>query len=284
MNKNFNVLITGIDGFSGSALKIFFDKIKINYFGISRKYKNKKIIKWDLVKKKNKKINYKINWIIHTAAIHKILDFEKNSRDNKIKNIKMTKNLIEFAKKNQIRNFIFFSTIDLSYNNISGKKQNYNLSKLKSESLLLKAYKKKIFKKVIILRVPAILGKKANDNFIINTIKKLENNHNIFINDRSKYNNFVHINDLCNLILKILVFCRKKNIEKTYFVEFIDCLSSSYIYISKKINELKKKLNSKSKILFVNEKKKFEFLIKKNNKFKFQFMSCSKAIKLILQN
>ena len=47
----------------------------------------------------------------------------------------MSKNLIRFAKKNMIKNIIFFSTIDLSYNNISGIKKDYNISKLKSEEI-----------------------------------------------------------------------------------------------------------------------------------------------------
>ena len=63
----------------------------------------------------------------------------------------MSKNLIRFAKKNMIKNIIF-STIDLSYNNISGIKKDYNISKLKYEEIY--NIQKKIFEKVVILRVP----------------------------------------------------------------------------------------------------------------------------------
>ena len=169
-----SALITGVDGFSGSRIKNILYKSKIEYIGVSRKKQRNRIIKWDLTKKNNKKFNFKTNWIIHTAAIHKIIDFSKKPNNNKKINILMSKNLIRFAKKNMIKNIIFFSTIDLSYNNISGIKKDYNISKLKSEEIFLKAYKKKIFEKIVILRVPAILGKGANENFIINTIKNLK--------------------------------------------------------------------------------------------------------------
>lgn len=277
-----SALITGVNGFSGSRVRDFLQKSKIDCIGVSRKYKKKNIIKWDLTKKNDKKLNVKINWAIHTAAIHKIEDFSKKLNNNKKKNILMTKNLIEFSKKNNIKNIIFFSTIDLSYNNISGIKKDYNLSKIKSEEIILKAYKKKIFEKVVILRVPAILGIGANENFIINTIKNLKKNQDIFINDKLQYNNFVHIKDLCGLILKILNFCNMKKNKKTYFFNVINCLSSNYIHISKKIKIVKKKLNSNSKISIAKKSDNYKFINEKNNKFNFKFMTCNYAINLLL--
>ena len=263
MIKNSNILVTGIDGYSGSRVKTYLDKFKINLIGVSRRYSTKNIIKWDLIKKNKKIINYRIDWIIHTAAIHKISDFSKKFNDNKKNNILMIKNLIEFSKKNHIKNIIFFSTIDLSYNNISGVKKNYNLSKLKSEEIILKAYKKKIFEKVVILRVPAILGVGANENFIVNTIKNLKKNRDIFISDRIKYNNFVHIKDLCSLILKVLNFCNLIKNKKSRFFDIINCLSSNHIHISKKIKKAKIKLNSNSKIFVIKQIRNSIFLEKK---------------------
>jgi nucleoside-diphosphate-sugar epimerase len=275
-----NCIITGIDGFSGSRVKNLLQRSKIDCFGVSRKYAGNNIIKWDLTKKNNKDLNFKINWVIHTAAIHKIVDFSKKFNNNKKKNILMTKNLIEFSKKNNIKNIIFFSTIDLSYNNISGIKKNYNLSKIKSEEIILKAYKKKIFEKVVILRVPAILGIGANENFIVNTIKNLKKNQDIFINDKLKYNNFVHIKDLCSLILKILTSCNMGKNKKSYFFDVINCLSSNYIHISKKIKTIKKKLNSNSKINIVKQGENYKILERKKNRFNFKFMTCNRVIKL----
>jgi len=70
-----SALITGVDGFSGSRIKSILYKSKIEYIGVSRKKQRNRIIKWDLTKKNNKKFNFKTNWIIHTASIHKISDF-----------------------------------------------------------------------------------------------------------------------------------------------------------------------------------------------------------------
>ena len=277
-----SALITGVNGFSGSRVKDLLQRSKIDCIGVSRKYEKKNIIKWDLTKKNNKELNFKINWIIHSAAIHKISDFSKKLNNNKKKNILMTKNLIEFSKKNNIKNIILFSTIDLSYNNISGIKKNYNLSKIKSEEIILKAYKKKIFEKVVILRVPAILGIGANENFIVNTIKNLKKNQDIFINDQLKYNNFVHIKDLCSLILKILTFCNMRKNKKSYFFKTINCLSSKHIHISKKIENIKSLLNSKSKITIFKKKENYKFIKSKKNIFNFNFMTCNHALKLLL--
>lgn len=281
MIKNLNILVTGIDGYSGSRVKKYLDKFKINSIGVSRRYNKKNIIKWDLVKKNKKNINYKFDWIVHTASIHRLIDFNKEPNYKKEINKKMTENLIYFAKKNNIKNFIFFSTIDISYKKIFTQKKFYNLSKLHSEKILINAYKKKIFEKVIILRVPAILGKGANENFIVNTIKNLKQNRNIFISDRFKYNNFVHIKDLCRLILKILTFCNLKENKKSKFFDIIDCLSSHYIHISKKIKRIKIKINSNSKIFVIEQTRNFKFLKEKKNKYNFKFMKCNDAIKLL---
>ncbi len=248
-----SVLISGIDGFSGSYIKKFLNKSKINCIGISRRNQKKKIIKWDLTKSRKKKLNFKIDWIIHIAAIHKVKDFIKKN-DNKKKNILMTKNLIEFAKKNQIKKFIFFSTIDISNNNLLKNKKEYNLSKLKSEELILEAYKKKIFEKVVILRIPAILGKNANYNFLTNTLKNLKKNKDIIIKDRLRYNNFVHVYDLCKLILNIINYCNKYKYKNSRFLNILNCLSAKHIHISKKILELKKRLKSNSKIFLIKKK------------------------------
>ena len=275
-----NCIITGIDGFSGLRVKNLLERSKIDCIGVSRKREGNNIIKWDLIKKNNNRLDFNINWIIHSAAIHKVSDFLKKS--NKKKNILMTKNLINFSKINQIKNIIFFSTIDITYKNISGVKKDYNLSKLKSEEIILKAYKKKIFEKVVILRVPAILGKGANDNFLINTIKQLKKNQEIIIHDRFKYNNFVHVKDLSSLILKILTFCNFKKNKKSNFFDIVNCLSTNHIHISKKIKMIKKKLNSNSKINILKPSKKLTLLNAKKNRYNFKFMTCDRSIELML--
>ena len=130
--------------------------------------------------------------------------------------------------------------------------------------------------------MPAILGVGANENFIVNTIKNLKKNRDIFISDRIKYNNFVHIKDLCSLILKVLNFCNLIKNKKSRFFDIINCLSSNHIHISKKIKKAKIKLNSNSKIFVIKQIRNSIFLEKKKNRYNFKFMTCNNAIKLLL--
>ena len=67
---------------------------------------------------------------------------------------------------NKIKNFIFYSSFDLNYPKKNTKKIFYIKSKIKSEKLLLSALNKKIFERIFILRIPAIIGKDANSTFI----------------------------------------------------------------------------------------------------------------------
>ena len=94
--------------------------------------------------------------------------------------------------------------------------------------------------------------------------------------------NFVNIKDLCSLILKILTFYNKEKSKKSYFFDVINCLSSNYIHISKKIKIIKKKINSSSKISIVKQRENYKFIKSKKNKFNFEFMTCNYAINLLL--
>ena len=110
-----NVLITGGSGFSGKSLSFFLSKKKLNIWSTYNKNKlsKKQHIKLDLLKEIN--LNLSFDCIIHTASHHKINDFKVNPKNKYLNNIKMIKNLIVFAKKNKIKNFIFYSSFDLNY-------------------------------------------------------------------------------------------------------------------------------------------------------------------------
>ena len=274
MIKNLNILVTGIDGYSGSRVKTYLDKFKINSIGVSRRHKMKNIIKWDLVKKNKNDINYKIDWIVHTASIHRLVDFNKEPNHKKEKNKNMIKNLIYFAKKNNIKNFIFFSTIDISYKNIFTQKKFYNLSKLHSEKILINAYKKKYLDNLVILRVPAIIGKNSNENLINSIIKKLKKNQKIEIHSNSHFNSLVHIDDLTKVVFKIVSHKTRKR-----FINYVNCLSKEPISLEKIVKFLKLKLMSESKVFIKKRVQKKYFFIKANKNFyNFQFMSVKKAL------
>ena len=188
----------------------------------------------------------------------------------------MVKNLVDFAKKNKVKNFIFFSTIDLNYLPYPKIKNIYCKSKIFCEKILLDALRKKFLKKLIILRLPSIVKKQSGNNFIINTLLDLKKDLPINIwNMNNKYNNLIHINDLSKLIF---YFISSKNKRKKII---IDCLSSKPIKLKVLISYLKRKLNSKSKINYINKKNKFK-KNKFNSKISYKFFSVKKVINLLI--
>jgi nucleoside-diphosphate-sugar epimerase len=272
MNKR--VFITGTSGFAGESLFKYLKKKNIKITGTAFKnIKNKKDIKIDLTKKIKIKKNF--DWIIHTAAHHKVEDFKNGANIKVRRNILMVKNLIDFLKNNRIRNFIFFSTIDINYLPHLKKKNMYIKSKNFCEKLLLNALKKNFLKKLIVLRIPAIVGKNCGENFIKNTLYNLKKNLPINIwNKNKKFNNLIHINDLNKLIF---YFVSAQNSKDKVIV---DCLSSKPMKLKNLVESLKKKLNSKSNIKYLNKKKKFK-KIKFNPKINYEFFSVKKTINLL---
>ena len=151
-----------------------------------------------------------------------------------------------------------------------------NYFKIFCEKILLNALRKKFLKKLIILRLPSIVKKQNGNNFIQNTLHNLKKDLPINIwNMNNKYNNLIHINDLSKLIY---YFISSKNKRKKII---IDCLSSKPIKLKDLISYLKRKLNSKSKINYINKKNKFK-KNKFNSKISYKFFSVKKVINLLI--
>ncbi len=271
MKKN-NVLITGSSGFSSINLIDFLLKKKINIIGLSRnKHDNKNIlnIQSDLEKKNN--LIVEADAIIITAQHHLLKKF-KNKKIFFKKNIKIINNTIKIIKKNKIKKVIFFSTNDINYSPSPTKKKLYIESKLISEELLVKLFKKKLIKQLFILRLPAILGKNCNPNFLKETIKNLKYNKNIkLINPNRIYNQYVHISDVNRLTYKILK-------DKKTELKILECYTEGKFTLIKTVKFLKKYLKSNSIIRIseknVKKKKKYRF-----NKKYFNFSSAKNILK-----
>ena len=272
MNK---IFIAGASGFAGKCLVKYLKNKKQKITSTAFKNtENNKNIKLDLTK--GICLNKKFDWVVHIAAHHKIEDFKKNPHLKAKRNILMTKNLIDFTKRNKIRNYIFFSTIDINYKPYPLLKDIYIQSKVACEKILLNELKKKKLKKLVILRLPAVVGKKCGNNFIKNMLYNLKNNLQVNIwNKNSKYNNLIHINDLNRLIYYFISGKIKKN------KSIIDCLSSSPIKLEYLVVNLKKKLDSKSKINYINKENKFR-RIQYNSRPKYKFFNVKKAVSLLI--
>ena len=144
---NEQIFVTGASGFAGRSLTKYLERKKFKVTKTvfkNSKYKKDKTI--DLTKKIYLKKNFK--WIIHIASHHKIEDFESKPKLKAKRNILMVKNLIDFVKRNNVENFIFFSTIDINYSPYPSKKDIYIKSKTFCEKILLTAFSENLLKRL----------------------------------------------------------------------------------------------------------------------------------------
>ncbi len=203
-----NVLILGSSGFLGKHLsRILKDNFKLFY---SHNKKNQRKI--DITKKKQlyeflikKKIEIVIN--LSGQIEKKYILFKKVS-------IEGNNNLINFAKNNKILN-IFFSS-DQVYGSSNYKfheksllkpVSSYGKVKKKVETLYIKS--KTNF---CILRISNVYDPRFEKRGFLNNLKnyfKLRKKY-LVLDNADLLRNFIHINDFCNIIKKILLIKESK--------------------------------------------------------------------------
>ena len=234
-----NVFIAGASSFSGKYITRFLIKKKVNVLGTFNKHKVYVKSKYfsshkiDLTKSFN--LKKRIDFLIHISSHHKIEDFKINPQKKIKKNILMTKNILDYCTKNNIKKIIFFSTIDIDKVDFPKKKINYIKSKIQSEKIYLN-FKKKNQMKIIILRLPAIIGKNCNQNFFSTTYERLKKNKRVKLwNSKDLYDNFLHIEDLSKFIYFII--SKSSNLNKS----IIECKSKNPLRLKETILLLKKK-------------------------------------------
>jgi UDP-glucose 4-epimerase len=257
-----NILITGVAGYIGSYL---FHNLKYqNIYGI---YNNslpnfnkdkKNLIKVDLTKKINIKSSINFNLIIHCASR---TPCHKETIKNYKKNILISKNIINFAKLNNIKKIIFLSTNSI-YENINSKKITekkkpskiglYAKSKIKSEKLFIN-WSKEASTDIIILRLPGVIGPGSKNTFISKINKAIKNNHVIPINnEEAEFNNVINIESLNTVIKKIILLKFKTNIfnissnKPMRIIEIVELFEKEY---RRKIKYINKKLKIKKFII-----------------------------------
>ena len=220
-----NILITGAQGFIGQRLSEFLIKRKINVYTIGRgklgqssKKKGYKINICGEINAKNLKIFEKINFnlIIHCAG--KVIGLKPN--DDFKRNVLTTQYICDFASKQKRKpNFIFLSTVAV-YGNVKSDKlsekskinpiSHYALNKLICEKIL-EFYHKKNHKGVCVLRVGSVFGPGLKRQFIYDACRKILKNKNEFFGTGEEKRDWLYIDDLINLIFKII---KKK--DKTF--------------------------------------------------------------------
>ena len=154
-----NILLTGSNGFIGSNLKNYYKLKGHNVFEINKENG------FDLSKNGwtigIPKMNFEM--VVHLAQSKHYRDFENNSNDIFRVNIQSTSELLNWAKLNKIKKFIYTSSANvydnsniISYENSSTNYNSfYDLTKILSESII--SFYSKYFQ-ILILRLNTVYG------------------------------------------------------------------------------------------------------------------------------
>jgi nucleoside-diphosphate-sugar epimerase len=250
------ILLTGSESFVASFLVKKLKK-KYNIIGIDfiKKSKNTKL-RIDITKDFIKKFNTtKIDYIVHLASISRDQDCAKDPIKCFKTNVIGTLNLIKLANIKKVKNFIFASTqwvYDYSCNkeiknnnsliNIQNIHSEYALSKLVSEINLKQNYKKNKINSTI-LRFGIIYGPRENNLSALEAIfYNIIKNNKIEIGSKKTGRNFIHINDICDGVIKSI---NKRgftviNLEGDKFISLNDIINQSSILLNKKIIVIEK--------------------------------------------
>jgi nucleoside-diphosphate-sugar epimerase len=222
------ILVTGASGFLGSNLiSYLLDK---NYYVIGVDKKKNFLInkKFYFINSSldNLRINKrKIDIIIHLAAFSGEKFFLDNPVIKIVEEIKSLNNIINIAKKNNVKNFIFSSS-EWVYGDYFKKKifekdfykdcnisSYYSLSKRFAEDIIRVQYKKKILNNYTILRLGIIYGKREYANSAVEGIfNDIKNKKAFFINGGlESARRFIYVDDVSKAIIKSINL-RKPNI------------------------------------------------------------------------
>ena len=238
------VLITGSNGFLGNHLLNYLSHKNIDVFGIdisNSEKKNSKTLVGDIndIKFINNIFKKKIDIIFHFAALADINYCSDNPLEVVNGNIVNTVKLLNFAKKNKVKRFIFASSVYVNSNEGSF----YKSSKIASESFI-KEFNKKFNLNYTILRFGSLYGPGSDTSNGVHRIieRALNENKILYEGDANAIREFIHIDDASSACYEI--------IDNKYKNKTILVTGNSSI----KIYDL---LNIISEIMQLNKKIKF---------------------------
>jgi len=199
---NKNILLTGASGFIGSYFLNHYSSIfKINYFSF---------LKDDINDLKMEKIDS----IVHCAALVHQMKREPDYNEFYDANVVNTIKLAVKAKKNNVRQFIFISTVKVygeksnipfNENSKTNPKDSYAKSKLEAEKKLISLQDNNF--NVAIIRLPLVYGKgvKANFNNLINLVNKF---NIIPLGSIKNKRSIVYVGNVCDIIFRIINYSK----------------------------------------------------------------------------
>ena len=282
------LLITGSGTLLGNSIACDAKKKKYDIIASYRntypknlKKKNITTIKLDLKKKIN--LNLQIDCLIHCASAIPSDNLSKKEMIDT--NFYGFKKLISQLIKNGCKKIIFISTMSV-YGEIKDSKVNlqtktkpsdsYGGSKLKAENLLKKLEKDKKIK-FCILRLPALVGKNSDYNFISKVLKKIKKNDIVtYSNPNLKFNNFIHVKNLTEIILKMIDLKKSKifNLASTKPMKLKNIIDFMFKFEKKNNNS----------IIQPSNKKGFNIKIDKFLEKSFKIYSTKKTLNLFLKD
>ena len=249
-----NILVTGGSGFIGKYFVTKLIELTLLVRNIERAkelFGNKvKYIVGDVTKKETLVDCCKnIDIVYHLVAKSgNELPTKRNMKIFNEINVQGTKNIIEEAKKYNIKRFIYVSSTatmgivkETPINELSkcSPYLPYEVSKYNTEKLLLKEYKENNFP-IMILRPTKVYGIDAKDKICSIQMKLCKYGINLIIGVGENKISNIHVKDFCNALINCISFGK---IGEIYIVSGPDSISAKEIgkIISKKIN--KKVLN-----------------------------------------
>lgn len=260
MEKIKKILITGSSGTIGNEL--FKKLLEKNYqvFGFDKKINawqpelNKLSIKGNLLSKKDiKRLPKDFDLIIHLAANARVYDLVLQPK-LALENAMSTFNILEFARQNSIKNFMFASSREVYGNKkiiLSAEKNidpelcesAYSASKISGEAFV-RAFFKCYGINYIIFRFSNVYGKYDQSNrFVPLMLKKMAKNQPIEIFGKEKLLDFTYIEDCVGGIIRAVD--NFYNVKNNVF----NIASGQGEKLIKVAQILKEQLKSQSKII-----------------------------------
>ncbi len=255
------ILITGSSGTIGTALceRLMKDKhevVCVDWMdNIWNKEINSKTIDVDLrdIKKVFTELPKDVDMIIHFAANARVFNLVVDP-DLALDNIKTTYNMLEFARKNNVKRFLFSSSREV-YGNALKTTHNedevcledcespYTASKITGEALIY-AYRRCYDLDYIVVRFSNVYGKYDNSDRVVPLfIRQCKKGEDLKVFGKDKFLDFTYISDAIDaIILCIEKFENAKN--DTYNIASEESAS-----IMRVAEFIKNKLQSNNKII-----------------------------------
>ncbi len=240
------ILVTGASGFIGSHIMEYLEKEGHTVTGCGRSQKKayRRYIMCDLTEKQP---DLEADVVIHAAGLNPSAD--NTFYDYIRNNITVTENIIQYARKYQVKRIIYLGTLS-SYGKVNqvlredsphNDSDDYGLTKYVAEKLIRESgipY--------YIILPPTVIGKGCGSNWLMRTAEALYLNQDVkYYNGKHAFNNLVDVEDICVFISKLLE--QGSGLSETYLLGLREMTTVKDIVLS-----LKERLSSDSRLYSSN--------------------------------